>query len=471
MGGGGFLLTAVYSALLAGAGYQVAEHQPEPYMDEIFHVPQARAYCAGNYTQWDPKITTLPGLYLFTVGLLRPLHFLSPLPTLLEFCSTTALRSVNMLVSLTNLLLLSTLTWSLHGHKESYSATLGLWSSLNLSLLPPLLFSSLLYYTDPLATCLVLLTYSLHLTARPHLAALAGGLAVLCRQTNIAWVFLVAAETAGRLVIGEVRSLQAATGIPPTIALTAGGQAVELVQGLGQLAASPRRLAGTAGLVVAGCLGYLAVGGLFLAFVHLNQGVVVGDRAAHTATLHLLQLCYFSAFYLGATLPWAVRHLLELPAALRAHPRRLAAALALTLAAVHWGTVAHPYLLADNRHFTFYLWRRVYMRHWACKYLLVPLYILGFYHLARSLGKSDLVTKLMLPLCLVVAVVPQLLLEFRYFILPFIFFRLQVRPTSVRCLAAETAMMVVVNLASLALFLYRPFTWESEPGVLQRFMW
>ena len=108
-------------------------------------------------------------------------------------------------MSLTNLLLLSTLTWSLHGHKESYSATLGLWSSLNLSLLPPLLFSSLLYYTDPLATCLVLLTYSLHLTARPHLAALAGGLAVLCRQTNIAWVFLAAAETAGRLVIGEGR--------------------------------------------------------------------------------------------------------------------------------------------------------------------------------------------------------------------------------------------------------------------------
>ena len=291
-----------------------------------------------------------------------------------------------------------------------------------------------------------------------------------------------------------MRSLQAATGIPPTIALTAGGQVVELVQGLGQLAASPRRLASTLGLVAARCLGYLAIGGLFLAFVHLNQGVVVGDRAAHTATLHLLQLCYFSAFYLGVTLPWAVRHLLELPAAVRAHPTRLAAALGLLLAAVHWGTVAHPYLLADNRHFTFYLWRRVFMRHWAAKYLLTPLYVFGFYHLARcptsttsttlsrSLGKSDLVTKLVLPLCLAVAVVPQLLLEFRYFILPYIFFRsptpvttqlsrLQVRPTSVRCLAAETAIMVVVNLATLALFLYRPFTWASEPGVLQRFMW
>ncbi|GJY44660.1 putative reverse transcriptase domain-containing protein [Tanacetum coccineum] len=34
---------------------------PKPYMDEIFHVPQARQYCAGNFTTWDPMITTPPG--------------------------------------------------------------------------------------------------------------------------------------------------------------------------------------------------------------------------------------------------------------------------------------------------------------------------------------------------------------------------------------------------------------------------
>ena len=27
------------------------EKQPDPYMDEIFHVPQAQTYCAGNFTQ------------------------------------------------------------------------------------------------------------------------------------------------------------------------------------------------------------------------------------------------------------------------------------------------------------------------------------------------------------------------------------------------------------------------------------
>ena len=30
--------------------------------DEPFHVPQAQAYCRGDYWTWDPKITTTPGL-------------------------------------------------------------------------------------------------------------------------------------------------------------------------------------------------------------------------------------------------------------------------------------------------------------------------------------------------------------------------------------------------------------------------
>jgi alpha-1,2-glucosyltransferase len=35
---------------------------PEPYMDEIFHVPQAQQYCHGDFLTWDPMITTPPGL-------------------------------------------------------------------------------------------------------------------------------------------------------------------------------------------------------------------------------------------------------------------------------------------------------------------------------------------------------------------------------------------------------------------------
>lgn len=35
---------------------------PQPYMDEIFHIPQAQQYCKGNLRSWDPMITTPPGL-------------------------------------------------------------------------------------------------------------------------------------------------------------------------------------------------------------------------------------------------------------------------------------------------------------------------------------------------------------------------------------------------------------------------
>lgn len=31
--------------------------------DEPFHIPQAQAYCRGEFSTWDPKITTPPGLW------------------------------------------------------------------------------------------------------------------------------------------------------------------------------------------------------------------------------------------------------------------------------------------------------------------------------------------------------------------------------------------------------------------------
>lgn len=35
--------------------------QPAPYMDEIFHVPQAQRFCRMDLA-WDSMITTLPGV-------------------------------------------------------------------------------------------------------------------------------------------------------------------------------------------------------------------------------------------------------------------------------------------------------------------------------------------------------------------------------------------------------------------------
>ncbi|KAK9399500.1 dol-P-Glc:Glc2Man9GlcNAc2-PP-Dol alpha-C2-glucosyltransferase-like [Crotalus adamanteus] len=68
-----FSCTFLASCLLFSA---FNRQQRAAYMDEAFHVPQAQAYCAGRFQQWDPMITTLPGLYLLSVGILKPTAWL-----------------------------------------------------------------------------------------------------------------------------------------------------------------------------------------------------------------------------------------------------------------------------------------------------------------------------------------------------------------------------------------------------------
>ena len=45
--------------------------------DEPFHVRQTRQYCGGNWTDWDPKITTFPGLYVAGVVYARLMQLVS----------------------------------------------------------------------------------------------------------------------------------------------------------------------------------------------------------------------------------------------------------------------------------------------------------------------------------------------------------------------------------------------------------
>ena len=40
---------------------------PSP-KDEPFHVTQSQAYCRGEWTTWDPKITTPPGLWVASIN-------------------------------------------------------------------------------------------------------------------------------------------------------------------------------------------------------------------------------------------------------------------------------------------------------------------------------------------------------------------------------------------------------------------
>ncbi|KAL9057010.1 MAG: hypothetical protein Q9162_002558 [Coniocarpon cinnabarinum] len=131
---------------------------PEPYLDEIFHIPQAQRYCE-NDLQWDPKITTPPGLYI-----------LSRLAKLLGVpCTEPGLRGLNSVLTLLIILPASFLirassnSFALDLEKPQHQAAFqkrmatDLHTAINVCLFPPLFFFTAMYYTDVSSTAVVLL--------------------------------------------------------------------------------------------------------------------------------------------------------------------------------------------------------------------------------------------------------------------------------------------------------------------------
>lgn len=138
--------TVVVTAMVVS--YQVGI---DPYMDEIFHIPQALLVCSGDYVSWDSKITTFPGLYYITCFIHRVLASVQCAPAL---ASPSTLRAINICLSL--IILTSSLQYwkKIHHGQEPR----------NKSLIPALVYayplSSFyygLFYTDTISTTMVLL--------------------------------------------------------------------------------------------------------------------------------------------------------------------------------------------------------------------------------------------------------------------------------------------------------------------------
>lgn len=205
---------------------------------------------------------------------------------------------------------------------------------------------------------------------------------------------------------------------------------------------------------------------------------------------------------------------------------------------VHYNTIVHPFSLADNRHYMFYVFRLL-LRHPLIKYVSVPVYIFcawaaimalgglpdeqnssrpstGAKHRAGSTlddqekiprpdivsGKNRVSFVLIWLLATSLSLIAAPLVEPRYFILPWLFWRMQVpifpRPGNSapkdrfpelwskipshlarlvfyskhdRRLWLETAWFLAINWATGYIFLYWGFEWPQDPGKVQRFMW
>lgn len=153
----------------------------------------------------------------------------------------------------------------------------------------------------------------------------------------------------------------------------------------------------------------------FLYFAITNGGIVVGDRKAHTPVVHTAQLGYFSIFLFGSMAPIflersSVRGVYTMIC------RRFAISFLFFAACVSilfWGTFVHPYTVADNRHFTFYLWKRYLSKEWI-RLSLSPVMAYTCLAVFHSLGRNrSHVWFAAFWVCVAATIVPAGLLELR----------------------------------------------------------
>lgn len=179
-----------------------------------------------------------------------------------------------------------------------------------------------------------------------------------------------------------------------------------------------------------------------------------------------------------------------------------------SLTAVHFNTIIHPYTLADNRHYVFYVFR-ILRRHPAMKYLAVPAYCVCLWLAIQAL-ESPARTKdgakskrnnraisngadhrpqisffVIWTATTALSVITAPLVEPRYLIVPWIIWRLHVPFTSAslsrypsnnnmvydKRLILESVWLLAINAAVTYTFLFRTFSWPSEPDNKQRFIW
>jgi alpha-1,2-glucosyltransferase len=201
---------------------------------------------------------------------------------------------------------------------------------------------------------------------------------------------------------------------------------------------------------------------------------------------------------------------------------------------VHFNTIVHPFTLADNRHYPFYVFRYFILPPYR-KYLLAPIYIVCGWLCVIALGPASSTATarissdpkptaqdshtitfarvdtvhvsfvLVFLVSTALSLVTAPLVEPRYFLIPWLVWRLHVpellesdtaqsntpktgkdttkigtntgllyniaTTLGSHALTVELLWYMLVNFITGYLFISRPFVWTQEPGKSQRFMW
>ncbi|CAF4543089.1 unnamed protein product [Rotaria sp. Silwood1] len=438
-------------------------------MDEYFHFHQAANYCSGNYKHWDPSITTPPGLYLMTHLLETILNSLQILNKTFGQCSLGLARFTNVIFMLALPFIFMKYLKKIKKEDEQTS----MLSALCISCHPLIYFFTFLYYTDVGSLFFAMVSLTTHVYHYHLWSAMFSIIALTFRQTNI----IIVAYEIGLTLIEEFRLKNKQSHILH-VYTSRSSDTIETKEYLTVLWKYGRLeiklILNLIQSIIWKCRYNLCVIILFLIFfIKNNYSMTLGHQEHHQIVLHLAQMHYYAiytAFFVSAHL-LTKTNLLRLLRFIRSHPIACILLLLLINASIKYFTYEHLFLISDNRHYTFYIWSRLFKRYTLFRYLLTPIYSICIILLYFQIYDRSLLNILLLLICTILLTVFQKLLEFRYFILPFILLRLSINDKKTWRLVVEFFLAIIINIITLYVFCHRTFIWSTHPNIIQRFMY
>ena len=416
---------------------------------------------------------------------MKPFHLLSSyFPQLSQYfsniqaCSIIQHRFTNVIFTILNLFLLKNIFLSKEISKpESYLL------AMTLVLMPALYFPfTFLYYTD-VGSLFTLLFIHKH-RGNNLLIIIFGMISLLFRQTNIVWIFFIASTN----VLQTFFTLLEDVVHFSKHEFIFGGFRSSFFRpkhrNFYNFKYSLHFLLHLAWQILSQFYGFIVNCAIFLCFLYFNQGIVLGDKSAHQASIHLAQIPYFLTFSGIFALPILLtkKNLKNFILFTLGNPFIFIALSSFFVVCLSERfTIVHPYLLADNRHYTFYLWKKLWNRNIIIRYAMIPVYSYISYTMFHSLQVRSILKKqnspfkkyeknlqkILLIVVICITIVPQQLIEFRYFIVPFLFWRLNSRNGFN---LIEFLHFVLINIFTIAIFCLKSIYYsKDEPN--QRIIW
>ena len=403
----------------------ITHHLTQPYIDEIFHLRQCQTYCQYNFHHWDNKITTPPGLYILGFIYSEGIKILTQ--GHLTCFDDNVLRSINLIGGV---IILPRILKQFQFHKGSKNQ----FRSINIISQPLLFTYYFLFYTDVWSTILIVLSLGLinfKFLQYPMVSALIGFISLWFRQTNIIWIAFIASVFIDRQI------KRTTTGFD------------RIYQFLMRSLTNWNKL-----------LGYIINFILFALFLKLNGGITLGDNDNHQIELHIVQVFYCFTFITFFTIPcWLNKSTIKKYYDFINNHLILNSLLGVIIWYIMKNfTIVHPFLLADNRHYAFYIYKRLLSHSY-----LRPLILIGYhfssFQIISSLSKGGQLSFIgiisyLIAICL--TLIPSPLFEPRYYITPLIIFNLYIdHPHNL----LEFIWLNSINLITSYIFLNKGIIW------------